>query len=387
MMRSLIAAASFVLLVDSSLLNAQTGVIVRAGPPKRDTARAGPRTTVETWRDDARTLRGLIITNKQREGLLPERADTIALTDGRTSSISNRLDSAVTALERASRRPSAMDRYADLVRQPAVASVLEDPSIADSTKQALRDAASAAARAAAPEAGTSGKGAERPRSRFQSDLKVAYNFAGNGSLDDNLQLASHVLLQAWEPPLPARLTRWLRLDGAGIDIIGNLSRPNPSSNDLAGLKQEAGNLLNEAEGLYAGLMPNLRWVRDRNANYSAVAYLMGAVRTNAARDPQDTVVYLQQHRVAAGLVLSFADLMFSEEPGQITVEFFRTRFVDPDQYHRVFGERRSNLSAIDVSLTVPLADGYGLLAHLVEPRSATGEQVYRLGMFLRPPKS
>lgn len=215
-----------------------------------------------------------------------------------------------------------------------------------------------------------------PRSAW-AGAQVAYNFAGNGVLADNLNVAAQGALQYWTPP-----GKFLLLGGSfQVPFIGNIARPDPSATSDH-IDQKLQELATSSAGIHFGFAPNVLWPLG-DEGYAIHAWSYVGVRRTAVEDTLGENRNLDQFRTTLGFEFMFACFTVGDAPGSLSVELIRLAF-DEEQYASVFSDTRRSRLHTEIMLVIPLGNQFGVLAQYTVDHSG-GTNPYGLGLVFNPP--
>ena len=190
--------------------------------------------------------------------------------------------------------------------------------------------------------------------------QLGYKFGSNSDeLGDNLLVSASVIYK-----VPLKDTRkWV------LPVISNFSNL-VSSSGAETAAEESEDKLKElmlaSSGIRAGVHPyRVLTGDDKESDLRLVVHGEASWKFNGVKqDEGEEINYLNQLRLAAGLELSIGTGAGDSKPLTISVTPVHARF-NADEYEKIFDDRKSSLTNLEVVAVVPISARSGVLFEYV----------------------
>lgn len=187
--------------------------------------------------------------------------------------------------------------------------------------------------------------------------QIGYKFAGKGDFADNVFAAGTVIYNLQLDPTESH--------GWNIPIFSNVaSLAADASGKTAqdSLQNSANAMLNSAQGILLKLAPYRTFHDATNTRLRLLTSVGGKINSLAAKDTAAGKETLLQGRVGAGFEMEIG--MKADEDGNRPIVLSGSllqSFFSATSYEKVFGERKSELTVMELSAIVPVQKGTGMV--------------------------
>lgn len=191
--------------------------------------------------------------------------------------------------------------------------------------------------------------------------QLGYKFVGEGDFADNVFAAGTII---YNVPLDTIVSH-----GWFVPVFSNLASMaadagGKSSKDS--LEQASNALLNSAQGILVKIAPYNTFHPGTNLRMRVLTEFGGKINSLAAKDTAEGKETMLQGRLAAGLEIELGKKADKDGNNPITFSVTGIKsYFSATSYEKVFGERKSNLTAIELTGIIPIKIGTGLISEAV----------------------
>lgn len=193
--------------------------------------------------------------------------------------------------------------------------------------------------------------------------QLGYKFGNSDALGENLLVSASVIHEiplagrSFHLPVISNFANLVNADTDGADALAN-------GGEEAG-EDKLKTLLLGSSGIRAGLYPYKEVMGLRKDDFKFVVHGEASWKINGFKqEDSDETNYVNQLRFAAGFEVAIGEVGDDSRPLTLSVTPVITRF-DPSEFEKVFKERKSKMSTLEVVAVLPIAPRAGVLFEYV----------------------